>query len=592
MKIINIFTSLVLFYPLKTFSLNYIESSQGLIPPNMEGGRTEIEMFDINRDGKLDLLSIGDHGSPYVNTDQHGIMVWFGDGRGNWNVYMNGNFGYGGLAVGDVNNDGFLDVGYGMHHNYSSNDFGDQVMEVALGDGTGRNWTPWDDSLGMDGQDWGMFETDFADVDNDGDLDVGSNSFGANDGIHIYLNLGNGTWRRSFGFIGGNSDMDFVFGDINKDGNVDFAAAHQYGSVYLGDGTGNFTLAHRNLPPISTFPYQGVALGDVDNDGGKDLGFVNLQGGVSVWLFSEAGDTWQNFSGNLPSTGNYDRIQLFDMNTDGYVDVIGQGRGTVRVWLGDGQGNWTEAVSFTTPNPGYGEAMRVGGDCDHNGFPDIVLVLEEGNWPNERNRCRFFKETSVPTDLTIKPIAPQGYERFEPGSVQFINWLTGIPNYDSSKIRLEFSSTGPQGPYEIITETLPNTGFYQWRIPNLLSNNCYIRYTVMTASDTAQAITSRPFSIGLPSGIAENKKSTGLIYQTKSLINATAATFILSEPAIVTLKIYDITGKEEKTIFNSKHFGIGSYQVGLKELNLSPGIYFLLFSTPNSRSTTKLIVTK
>ncbi|HIE05477.1 MAG TPA: hypothetical protein EYP58_01615, partial [bacterium (Candidatus Stahlbacteria)] len=142
------------------YGLDYVESSNGLIPPP--------------------LAEVGPS-NPYVNTDQHGIIVWFGDGAGNWSSYMNGEFGYGGVAVGDANNDGHRDVGYGMRHNYSGNDFGDQLMEVALGDGTSRNWTPWDDNLATQGQNWGMFASDYADIDNDGDLDFGSVSIGADD---------------------------------------------------------------------------------------------------------------------------------------------------------------------------------------------------------------------------------------------------------------------------------------------------------------------------------------------------------------------------------------------------------------------------
>ena len=118
--------------------LDYIDSSNGLETPAMEGGRTEIELGDVNADGFVDIVCIGDHGSPYIGTDQHGVMVWFGNGGDRWEVYQNGNFGYGGVSLGDVDGDGFMDVGYGMHHNYSGDDFGDQLIEVALGDGTGK----------------------------------------------------------------------------------------------------------------------------------------------------------------------------------------------------------------------------------------------------------------------------------------------------------------------------------------------------------------------------------------------------------------------------------------------------------------------
>ncbi len=534
---------------LSIFNLEYQESSNGLIPPTLEGGRLEIEMVDINQDGNLDLISIGDHGSPYINTDQHGIMVWFGDGRGNWQVYMNGNFGYGGIAYGDVNNDGFLDVGYGMHHNYSNNDFGDQLLEVALGDGTGRNWVPWDDSLAMDGQDWGMFCTDFADVNNDGLLDIGSNAFGYDDGIHIYLNLGNGAWRRSFGFIGGNSNMDFVFGDINKDGNVDFAVAHQFGSVYFGDGTGNFILAHRNLPPPGNFYYLSVSLNDVDNDGGMDLGFINPQGGIEVWIFNEEGDSWENFSGNLPSTGSYQRIQLFDMNLDGFIDVVAQGNGVLKIYLGNGRGSWQEVVTINTPSPGSGRELKVGGDCDHNGYPDIILVVNEGSWPNYRNRARFFKETSIPSNLNIFPVFPRGYERFEPNSVNFIKWISAVPNHPQnlSFIKIEFSSTGPNGPFITIVDSFPNTGFFQWRIPNVISDNCYLKLTIFTYHDTVSVLTPHPFAIGMASAL-ENKK------ENKNVKEKIRPNFEID-------KIFDLSGREIK----KKEFKKGIYFIRKKD---------------------------
>lgn len=95
-------------------SLQYIESSTGLIPPNLEGGRTELEFADINNDGHLDILSIGDHGSPYINTTQHGVMVWFGNGQGPWTdaVQLTIPVGTGQALTchGDIDHNGYADI--------------------------------------------------------------------------------------------------------------------------------------------------------------------------------------------------------------------------------------------------------------------------------------------------------------------------------------------------------------------------------------------------------------------------------------------------------------------------------------------------
>src|SRR5262245_9847274 len=145
-------------------SLEFVESSTGLGAPALEMGRAEIELGDVNGDGHVDIVSIGDHGSPTTNPVEHGIMVYFGDGRGAFSVFQSGHFGYGGVALGDVDGDGAMDVGYAMHHNEGSGDFGNQLIEVARGDGTGKSWLPWDDGLATNGESYGMFGTDFADV--------------------------------------------------------------------------------------------------------------------------------------------------------------------------------------------------------------------------------------------------------------------------------------------------------------------------------------------------------------------------------------------------------------------------------------------
>ncbi|MHC4415547.1 MAG: FG-GAP-like repeat-containing protein [Planctomycetota bacterium] len=475
--------------------LDYVDSSDGLRPPTMEGGRTELELGDVNGDGHVDIVSIGDHGSPYVNTDQHGIMVWFGDGAGQWSVFQSGNFGYGGIALGDVNHDGLTDVGYGMHHDWAAGDFGDQLLEVALGDGTGRAWTPWDNGLATSGETWGMFGTDFADVDNDGDLDIGSISFGCCAGIHVYASNGDGTWTQRFGFIGGNSGGEFIFGDVNGDGHPDFAASHGNGTVYLGDGKGGFALADGNLPAPSW--RRGVSLGDVNGDGREDLSF-RTAGGVQVWSWVADG-LWQDLSGGLATAGSFDLTQIVDMDLDGHGDVVALRPGLVVIYGGDGAGQWQQIATINTPAACDTAALRAGTDGDHNGFPDLAIVTEESCQPfiGGINRLRFYAETSTPPSPWVHPRFPRGGEVFVAGSVRFIDWHAAVPaGADQPLMTIELSVGGPEGPWSPVADGLPNHGRYQWAVPVDLttSNNCHLRFT-LGADPPAAAVTPSPFTI-------------------------------------------------------------------------------------------------
>jgi hypothetical protein len=401
-------------------------------------------------------------------------------------VVQTGSFGYGGVALGDVNGDGAIDAGYGMHHNYASGDLGDQILEVALGDGTGTAWVAWDDGLATNGETWGMFGSDFADFDADGDLDLASNSFGCCAGVHVYLNQGDGTWVQSFGFTGGNSTQDLATGDVNGDGFADIAVAHQSQTVYLGDGAGGFTGADGNLPPGGNLGRKGPSLGDVDSDGGDDLAVVTSTGGVAVWRWNGPGN-WVSASGGLPASGTYETTQLFDMDGDGLTDLVAFGRGLLTVWRGDGAGQWTPAASLSTPTPGYISALRVGGDADRNGFPDIALIDEEGPIFSSRNKAHFYKEATAPSALAIRPVRPRPAATLRAGAVAFIDWIAAVPGGEGGIVALDLSLSGPGGPWTPIAAGLANGGRHQWVVPPASSADTPIYWgiTPATASTTS-----------------------------------------------------------------------------------------------------------
>ncbi|TAH39550.1 MAG: VCBS repeat-containing protein [Planctomycetota bacterium] len=467
----------------------YVESSSGLSFPDWDGGNTEIEFGDVDRDGNLDMVSVGDHGSPFIGTNMHGIVVWFGDGAGGWSAVQSGDFGYGGCALGDVNGDGWLDVGYGVHHNYASGDLGDQLIEVALGDGSGQSWIPWDDGLATSGETYGMFDCDFGDVDADGDLDLACLSFGCCNGWRLYLNNGDGTWTPRYSVSGGNTRPGIVFGDVNNDGHLDLAVGHEAGTVWLGDGGGGFAPGDRNLPPGSALGRSGVDLGDANNDGRADLVYVS-SGGLKLWLQAPGG-SWVQAGTGLPASGSFERADLADMNRDDRLDLVAFGEGEGAVFLGDGHGGFRRAAGFQTAQPGYAAALRAGGDVDHNGMPDIAVVADEGTIFSSRNRLRFFREVSEPAVPAILVTSPGPAAALRRGSLRFVDWLSAVPGGAPADVDLELSVSGISGPWTPIASGLADSGRLAWLVAGAASSDCRIRATLRTTAGTVRRVSGR-----------------------------------------------------------------------------------------------------
>jgi hypothetical protein len=475
-------------------TITFVEKSTGLQIPTKEGGNTEYELADMNNDGNLDVISVGDHGSPYVNTNEHGIMVWLGDGMGTWSVIQVGDFGYGGIEAGDLNLDGYLDVVWGIHHDYATpgSGFGDTLIGAALGDGTASNWIPWATGLGTGGEDWGMFECALADFDCNGLLDLISQSFGYGQGYHVYQNHGDGTWTQVWVLSDANNNNMLEIADFNADGFPDFAGNRDGTHVFFGDGTFNFTMTQTGLPGGL---WNGLDCGDMNNDGWDDLVVGSGSTGLRCYTYDVENNDWDSASNGLPTSGEY-YPQFGDINGDGSLDIVGYVGPTGYAYLGDGNGNWVQDGSFSMPPSGYFSAFLVDGDFDHDGREDVVIQAEQGSGYVYVNVLKAFSPWLEPTSLSALVQSPHGGETFRSGSIRNIRWLSAVPaSQGESTVDILLSRHGVSGPWEPLATDIPNNGCYQWLIGASGSENCRIKVVVTTSQSTASAISGSDFTI-------------------------------------------------------------------------------------------------
>jgi hypothetical protein len=229
--------------------------------PTGGGGNASVAVADLNGDGMLDLVvANGLYGEP--NT----VSVLLGDGTGNFtpiSLMSTGN-GYASVAIGDFNGDGKLDL--------AVTNYNDGTVSILLGDGTGNFTLLSSFPTGGSPLPYSVAVGDFT---GDDKLDLGISSMG-NFTASVSSMLGDGTGNFTVAWsqgVGINYASPLVVGDFNGDGKLDIASSLPNNfsgdtvGVWLGDGSGNFTLTAQ--PPA---PRPGaVALGDFNGDGTMDI---------------------------------------------------------------------------------------------------------------------------------------------------------------------------------------------------------------------------------------------------------------------------------------------------------------------------------
>lgn len=313
--------------------------------------------------------------------------------------------------MGDFDGDGWMDraliARYGLLFNT-----GDGIMTPVANTIAGGTYRFGDkDGVGNDATQW-------ADVDNDGDLDILQGGNGETLTLQINAGLGRFTTKP----IPSVSALNIVNIDIDRDGDVDLAIAHAFCSdlqcghgcpeagcgpgigvwpkqfnLFLNDGNGNFsnvTAARGFINNFGTNLIMGLTAGDVDNDGDFDLLMINgIQRGITLARNNGAGFFTTNL---IPfavpmapirpiSSGFNQGMNLGDIDGDGDLDIVAaldrdtagspHPRVAHAVLINNGSGSFIEetATRFTVAGTnfyagGNGKLMDVDYDGDLDFF--------------------------------------------------------------------------------------------------------------------------------------------------------------------------------------------------------------------------------
>lgn len=316
-----------------------------------------VALFDYDNDGDLDVY-LGQGGSILESSKDSFGRLFRNDLEDDKIIFtdvtvQSGLLSYDysmGIAIGDINNDGFVDV-------YLSN-YGNNQMFVNLGNGKFKNVT-----IESNSQD-SSFSTSsaFVDIDNDGDLDLyvanyvdfdlsthktcknqtgaddycGPNSYPylhdkllKNDGNGVFVDISNGA-----GITLAGAGLGVVTADFNADGYNDIYVTndmmHNYMWINNHDGTfsndallrGNAVNFHGNAEAS-----MGVDAGDIDNDGDLDLFMTHLLNETNTVYANNGSGYFTDVTTKVglaePSKGHTGFGTAFiDYDNDGWLDIL------------------------------------------------------------------------------------------------------------------------------------------------------------------------------------------------------------------------------------------------------------------------------
>jgi sugar lactone lactonase YvrE len=321
--------------------------------PNKTGaGSYGVASGDFNGDGFMDVA--------VENYIANTVSVLLGNGDGTFQPQVSYAVGTSPerVLVADFNGDGVLDL---VVANTGSNN-----LSVLLGNGDGTFKTQATYAAAS------PVGLGVMDLNHDGFADIVAGDYYSNT-MSVLLGNGDGTFKTSVAYPTGGTPQTLAEGDFNGDGNVDIAVGN-FGDntvgIFLGNGDGTFqsqiTYAVGRAP-------QGVQVGDFNADGFDDIAVSNSTDNTISILLGNGDGTFKS-QVTYPVGADPVGLVIADFNGDGKQDIsvgnTAQSALTQSILLGNGDGTFQPQLTFKTGNFPYGE---VAADFNGDGFPDLAI---------------------------------------------------------------------------------------------------------------------------------------------------------------------------------------------------------------------------
>jgi hypothetical protein len=333
---------------------------------------------DVNGDGRTDLVMVAEV-LPGPGQLEANVFTHLGQAGGRFGSAIVSAIrdvetmeGAGEVALGDVDEDGALDLVVGAVHLYPK----PSNLWVMLGDGTGSfaglqefstgdSWTS-NESIGL------------ADVTGDGHLDV----IGRN-GSQIAVLPGTGTGSFGPAILSGSVTSgltQILVSDFTGDGTLDLVLVIRTGGEDFGSGELRLHEGHGN----STFTFVQTVAFD-GNPGGAQVADLNGDGrsevAVTGTMGSNGGRTGLRVSLNSGSRLGaitfypfapypYGDLDAADYDLDGDIDLAGSGLDALAIALNAGDGTFPAVAEYVSPQ----SAVRLAGDFTGDERPDLLSM--------------------------------------------------------------------------------------------------------------------------------------------------------------------------------------------------------------------------